>query len=31
MKTFNTRVGIDLARANPNSQFGWYIVIGTSF
>ena len=30
-KAFNTRVGIDVAWANPNSQFGWYIVIGTSF
>ena len=30
-KAFNTRVGIDVAWANPNSQFGWYIVVGTSF
>ena len=30
-KAFNTLVGIDVAWANPNSQFGWYIVIGTSF
>jgi hypothetical protein len=30
-KAFNTRVGVDFAWANPNSQFGWYIVVGTSF
>ena len=30
-KAFNTRVGVDFAWANPNSQFGWYIVIGSSF
>ena len=30
-KAFNTRVGVDVAWANPGSQFGWYIVIGTSF
>ena len=30
-KAFNTRLGIDLAWASPNSQFAWYIVIGTSF
>ena len=30
-KAFNTRVGVDFAWASPNSQFGWYIVMGTSF
>lgn len=30
-KAFNTRVGVDFAWANPNSQFAWSIVVGKSF